>query len=209
MKNNPYGKEYFEGVKSNYYKGYDSIYHRINIFFRARAALNLIHNHRKTGKLLEIGCAYGYFTKYFSENGFKAIGIDISSYAIKIAKSKFPGLKFSIGDIQKRTKFKNGEFDVIVALEVLEHCKKLKKVLKEIKRILKKGGILLISVPATDLQNPTFDKDNTHIWYLSLKEWKRILEKAGFKILKTKVFPKIFKKIKPNWCTVFILLKSI
>lgn len=73
--------------------------------------------------------------------------IDISRRAIEIAKRNFPNKKFLVGDICKLP-FKNNSFDVIVSLSTIDNIsyKKVNAALKEIKRVLKPKGKLLITI---------------------------------------------------------------
>ena len=59
--------------------------------------LNELKN--RNGKLLDIGCGSGYDTKFFHDNNFEALGIDIAQNAINIAKNNFNDVKFECKDI--------------------------------------------------------------------------------------------------------------
>jgi SAM-dependent methyltransferase len=53
----------------------------------------------KSGKLLDIGCGSGYDTKFFHDNGYDALGVDIAANAINIAKNNFNDVKFEHKDV--------------------------------------------------------------------------------------------------------------
>ncbi|MDD5239281.1 MAG: class I SAM-dependent methyltransferase [Candidatus Nanoarchaeia archaeon] len=104
-----------------------------------------VKNFKKGCKVLSIGCGHGY---EMSELGIrKFVGIDISKNAIESARLLFPGSRFFVGDITKRTQFKDSEFDVCLMFETIEHLPDAKGALKEIYRILKPGGRVFIATP--------------------------------------------------------------
>jgi len=96
--------------------------------------------------ILDAGCGEGLIMKkiYSKTSDFKIDGLDISSQSIDMAKKLLPGHNFFVGNIGKMP-FADNSYDLIMALEVLEHLLEPPLALKEIKRIAKK--YCLISVP--------------------------------------------------------------
>lgn len=96
-------------------------------------------------KLLDAGCGEGRASALM-----KSMRGDIEFYGIDINKefkSKVPKfMRFFVGDATK-TKFKNGFFDAIVCLHVVEHLERPRAALDEFYRILKPGGSLVIETP--------------------------------------------------------------
>lgn len=93
------------------------------------------------GKVLELGCeACGNLKR--CKGGFK-VGLDISLSAIKSAPKYIPVV---LGDARK-TPFRTEEFDTIILAETLEHVNNPEKMISESKRLLKKGGRLVVTVP--------------------------------------------------------------
>jgi len=152
-------KGYFHGKGSFYKHGYKSL----EVISRWRPFIREITRFKKRGKILDIGCAYGFLLKYLP-NTFKKYGIDTSGYAIKKAIKSVHNVKFLVHNIEQQTKFKDSSFDVITAFEVLEHLHKPSVALKEIYRILKDDGICVFSFPNTSsiLSNIIFKLDTTH-----------------------------------------------
>lgn len=101
------------------------------------------------GPVLDIGCHSGTFTsKILSLIGSKKIyGIDVSQPAIFLAKKRIPYGNFRVGDAQKLP-FKSNFFEATFCLEVLEHIDDPVAVLREISRVLKKGGYAVLLVPS-------------------------------------------------------------
>jgi ubiquinone/menaquinone biosynthesis C-methylase UbiE len=122
------------------------------------------------GKVLDIGCADGLFSKQILDKSKagELIGIDIEKSSIDWAKihwKKNKKMIFKTADAHN-LKFKDGTFDAVVALEVLEHVKEPAKVLQEVKRVLKKDGYGIFLVPTDNLLFRI-------IWFLWLKFYPR------------------------------------
>lgn len=92
------------------------------------------------GRLLDLGCGDGYLLKRLGK--FNAFGLDISLKRLKRVNKD----NLVQGDATKLP-FKNNSFDVVVCSEVLEHVPDPKLLIKEIKRVIKKSGNIIISVP--------------------------------------------------------------
>ncbi|OGD86268.1 hypothetical protein A2164_03785 [Candidatus Curtissbacteria bacterium RBG_13_35_7] len=99
------------------------------------------------GKLvLDIGCSTGYLGSILQKKGAKVFGIDISKNAVKEARKQL----FSAQELdlnEQKLPFKKNYFDLIIASEIIEHLFEPEKILKEIHRILKINGYLLITTP--------------------------------------------------------------
>lgn len=95
-----------------------------------------------TGKVLDIGCGDGYIATHIKGD---ITGIDISKKLVEIARKR--RIKAGVGNAEK-LRFPNNSFDTIIILDTLEHLKNPLKCLKEVKRVLKKRGTLLLTVPS-------------------------------------------------------------
>jgi 2-polyprenyl-3-methyl-5-hydroxy-6-metoxy-1,4-benzoquinol methylase len=107
------------------------------------------------GKLLDIGCADGMFTKVILDKSGanEVIGVDILEKSVNWANNhwKNVGNMHFIKSDAHDLPFKNLTFDAVFALEVLEHVYEPIKVLQEIKRVLKDGGYAVFLVPTESL----------------------------------------------------------
>src|SRR3989344_5125973 len=97
------------------------------------------------GKSLEIGCADGSFSEKLKKKGLDAYGIDISRGAIEKANKK--GIKALAINAETGLPFEDNEFDLVVATEVIEHIYDTDFLIKEMNRVVKRGGHLVISTP--------------------------------------------------------------
>jgi len=191
-------EEYFKNYKEQSFKyGFWSKYIKKRI--------------QKEDKILEIGCSYGFLFKYLKEYKNK-IGTDISVHAIEKAKKINPNDKFKIMDAEKLN-FEERTFNLILAFDILEHLNNPENCIKEVARVLKKGGVLILTTPNPDSYSKKIKKENwfaykdpTHISINSSKFWCNLLVKNDFSIEKNTTidlfdFPYINK--------VFILLNLI
>ncbi len=149
----------------------------------------LISNYLKKfkGNLLDIGVGYGTLENILSKKGskLKFYGIDISKIAIDKIRDNVKGT-FVIADVRK-IPFKDNLFDFVVEMDLLEHFQKreLSKTLSEVRRVLRKEGDFIISVPLNET-----DKDgrlNRHLITFDQSSIRNLLERNGFKIVSTKL----------------------
>jgi ubiquinone/menaquinone biosynthesis C-methylase UbiE len=98
--------------------------------------------------VLDIACGEGYGSNLLAETALLVRGVDIDESVIAKAKNKYSrkNLSFAAGSVEK-IPFEAASFDVVVSFETLEHISAHDTMLAEIKRVLKHGGILLISTP--------------------------------------------------------------
>ncbi len=151
----------------------------------------------KSGNFLDIGCATGGYLVYGQHHGWNTYGIEICKPLYEFCKKK---LNLKVYNKQLiDVKFKAEMFDAITLFQVIEHFDKPIPVLKEIYRILKPGGIVLIETPNCDALETKFKrlliKLKLKIWHMAkghtqehffefnLKSFKYICKKVQFKIL--------------------------
>ena len=99
-------------------------------------------------KILDLGCGNGRFFEIFKNKSVEYIGVDFSENLIAIAKERFPQAKFIVADALSLP-FPDEFFDVVFSIAVLHHIpsQSLRALfLSEIKRVLKKDGILILTV---------------------------------------------------------------
>jgi SAM-dependent methyltransferase len=97
----------------------------------------------KADRILDLGCGEGTRLNWLTKKG---TGVDINGKAISLAKKKYPGHNFLIGDLSKLP-FSKGSFDLVYSAYVFEHLKKPEKAFKEAVKVLKKRGRLVIVAP--------------------------------------------------------------
>jgi len=164
----------------------------INPFYIARKGLlkNIIEMGSKiSGKTLDVGCGTKPYEKYFNSSEYIGLEIDTTMHR-QVAKADFyyDGGKFPFND---------SEFDSVVTNQVFEHVFTPNEFLKEINRILKKNGKLLLTAPFVwDEHEQPYDYARYSSFGL-----KSILESNGFEIIDQ-------KKINPDLMAIVQLINS-
>lgn len=101
---------------------------------------------RKNSKVLELGCADGSFISHITQKcGGAPFGLDISPVSVRLAEKNH--VKAKVHDLSKRLPFSDNSFDLVIALEVIEHLFDTDFFISEIKRVTKKKGLIVISTP--------------------------------------------------------------
>jgi len=150
-------------------------------------------NERKI-KILDTACGDGVYQSLLDKQRRERIefyGVDISSKQLGKAKRLFNSLKQVDLDSQPLP-FKDGFFDYVICSEILEHLFYPEKLLSEIKRVLKKNGVVLVTVPNlgalqvrcgiffsgfSPMVNYSFNKP--HIRFFSAKDMFNLFKDAG------------------------------
>jgi 2-polyprenyl-3-methyl-5-hydroxy-6-metoxy-1,4-benzoquinol methylase len=110
--------------------------------------LDRLESLKGKGRLLDVGCGVGIFLAMAQERGWDAHGVDISEAAVQIARRR-PGVKAVAGTLAE-ARFPDRSFDVITLLDVFEHFPDPAVELREIARVLKEDGLLLLNTPNQD-----------------------------------------------------------
>lgn len=189
-----YDEKYFihknDCFTNQYFGYYDYISDKKKIEKSFIRRLDVIEKYCNYGRLLDVGCASGYFLLAANKRGWDVHGIDVSAFAVAIAKREFGENRIMKGTL-KEIKFPENSFDVVTFWDVLEHLPDPISNLKEAYGILKPGGIIGIVVPdAGSLAShilgkywPEFKRIREHIYFFNKKTITTMLEKVGFKVL--------------------------
>ena len=95
------------------------------------------------GKVLDIGCGDGDYSRRLKDLGFDVVAGDVDEKRFKQTRD----IKFMYCDITKKLPFADGQFDYVLLMEVVEHLRNPYEVFLEINRIIKKDGFLIMSTP--------------------------------------------------------------
>jgi len=111
----------------------------------------LIANLPKQGRIIEAGCGLGQYVQHLRQQGYDIQGCDYSAEAVKKCKEFEPNCPVEVMDVRKLN-FPNCYFKAYISLGVVEHFKEgPDDILKEAHRVLSDDGVLLLSVPFTNL----------------------------------------------------------
>ena len=161
-------------------------------------------------KLLDVGCGDGSLVLKAKKKFKEVYGIDISPSRIGQARkdaaeksSDTSGIHLSLCNINETIDFKDKTFDAVTAIHVIEHVLDPYFVVREVHRVLKKGGIFVVNVPniayLKHRMRLLFGKlpvtssaynwsqsgwDGGHLHYFTKKTFCGLVKECGFRILK-------------------------
>jgi ubiquinone/menaquinone biosynthesis C-methylase UbiE len=174
----------------------------------------LSHQHTKVAlkwigsgrRVLDLGCHKGDISSAIRDAGNTVTGVDFEALTT-MAKEKY-NLDVVAHDLNKPLPFKDGEFDTVVAISILDYLPADLAFIRECYRVLEPGGMLVVMAPnAVSLFNRLYtlsgrvgrnfsDQDGYHtLNYYTLKGLSTLLKTAGFNIAEYTKCPKLHSKI--------------
>ena len=178
------------------------------------AGLSLIETYKPAGRLLDLGCAVGVFLYLARERGWDVTGIDVSPFATAYANKTFE-LNAISGELEEK-RFPDKYFDVVTLWDVIEHFPDPIRTLREVKRILKDDGIILVDTPNEDsllklLAGILFRASGNiisypvrkmyhqfHLTYFTSRTLELVLKKSGFRMDRLDMKPICLLKARGN-----------
>lgn len=171
-------KSYFEAEKNHWWSRV-----RRNLIF------DLLQKYKipKTAKIFDFGCGSGYTVGYLQRHGYDASGTDVSTEAIEFGLSK---------GVRNLTVAQGGEighpergFDLILALDVIEHIEDDSGTIRGLKKALKPGGMAIITVPAYQWMWGVQDDVARHFRRYTISGLADMVKRSGdFKIIRKTYF---------------------
>lgn len=142
-----------------------------NNFINHLRTYQYVSQFTKDAEVLDVGCGTGYGSSFLGRNAARVVGIDLSKAAINEAFRLHPEGEFIQMDAEV-LHFPDQSFDVIISTENLEHLPHQEKHLRELARVVRKGGTCFIATPNPELSigtvNPFHFKENTYSELLDL-----------------------------------------
>ena len=117
----------------------------------------------RAGSVLDLGCGYGRHTLLAASMGFSVTAMDVSPVALAFVRDRVsgvPGVSMQQHDMSSVPyPFGEGKFDLVIAIQVIHHQAScgVEATLAEINRILKPGGLALVSLPSRLQQGPRWE----------------------------------------------------
>jgi len=114
--------------------------------------------------VLDLGSGSGRHVVYLARNGFSAYGLDSSPEGIEISRNwlKREGLTadLRIRSMTEPLPYEDSFFDAVISVQVIHHARiaEVREIVAEIRRILKRGGLIFITVPKVKSQAETFQE---------------------------------------------------
>ena len=136
---------YFQGTREDGYKDYFADKEAIET--QSYTRLTQIERLTKIGRLLDVGCAAGYFLRKAQNHGWSIGGVEWSNIMIECAQNL---LGIEIQPTITSPMFFRNSFDVVTMWEYLEHSFNPREELAEVNRLVRLGGVLALSTPNAD-----------------------------------------------------------
>ena len=184
------GNEEDSGFHSNYILERQKRIKSFSKLYNSR--LSLIESlYPGKGDLLDIGCGAGFFLNSAKERGWNCHGLEILPEYIKYAKENFALENIRFESLDEPLTYDENTFNVITLWDLIEHLRNPLKSLKQINRVMKPGGLLVMWTP--NVKNAIVLKENwigyktlQHLYFFSGDSLNNMLGKAGFKIVSLK-----------------------
>lgn len=155
-----------------------------------------IEQYISTGKLLDVGCATGYFLDVAKNHGIETFGVELSEKAIQQAMLRHKNIFH--GTLEEAN-FEDSTFDFVTLFDLIEHITDPNSTIKEISRIIRQEGGIAISTPdITSWHARILGKSwgfiipLEHLFYFSPHSMKLLLKKHGFDVVTIRKNYKIF-----------------
>lgn len=204
-----YSSNYFKGSESAGYENYQSEFPAHYRSFQSR----LLRTQKilgRIGRLLDIGCALGHCGKAAHDLGWVTYVTDVSEFAAKEAAKKF-SLRSFVSPAGKLP-IRDQSFDCVTLFDVLEHVNDPVPFLTEIRRTVRRGGVLQITTPnikswTARLMGPKWYhfKPGEHFLYFNKSTLTRALNRSGFEVIRIEALPMsmrigdVLKRVRRYW----------
>lgn len=148
-------------------------------------------------RLLDVGCGGGFLAEEFARSGFEVTGIDPVPATIETARAHASAsglrIEYQIGS-GEQLPFPEGSFDHVACCDVLEHVDDVDRVIREIARVLRPGGLffydtinrtfktkIAVIKVAQEWRSTAFAPPNSHVWekFITPAELVALLERHG------------------------------
>jgi len=152
----------------------------------SREKLRIMARYAQPGRLLDVGCAVGFFMRAAREMGWQVKGVELSPWAAGVAREKY-GLdvvnsSFEEADLPAES------FDAVTLWQVLEHCASPAAVMRKSLALLRSGGIVALEVPDVscgaarrNLLTWEYVEPGEHLFHFSPDTLTQLLTSVGFR----------------------------
>lgn len=162
-----------------------------NIVAAFHPIISEIKRYKTSGNVLDVGCSTGILLTLLKKEGFNPYGIEPNKKAFIRAKKKL-GININFGVLNDFIKTNKRQYDLVIYNHTLEHIEYIHEELTLVKKILKNDGIIVVGIPNAAnvifyLRQKYWESllPDQHIWHFNANYIQKLLEKYGFRILKT------------------------
>lgn len=133
-------------------------------------------------RILELGSGLGYLTYALHAAGYNIHGVDVSAKAVSRARRRFGDL-YDCGSLEDLCAGKAGQYDVLLALELIEHIPDVVQFLSSAVTLVSKAGALIVTTPNRDAYDRSAvwrtEAPPVHLWWFSMKSLEVLASLAG------------------------------
>lgn len=129
---------------------------------------------------LDLGCGDGRLTADLQ--AAELTGADVSPVALGRARRRLPEARLVELEPDAPLPFGDGEFDLVLLAETLEHVRDVQLLLSEARRVLRPGGTLAVTTPATRPVMRAPDPLSPHLRFFTRRSLARLLDELGFDV---------------------------
>ena len=184
-----YQSDYFESSNAAHF-GYADYVRDQRGFHRTFAyKAEMVRRHKKSGRVLEVGSAAGFFLHAMRESGFEVSGVEVSEHVSEFARNSLGIDEVFTGRLQDAP-YERGSYDVAAMWDVIEHVSDPIAELKRVRTFMKPDGILFLQTQDIDTRFRRLlgskwqhFKQLEHIHHFSPKTMQTMLDRAGFELV--------------------------
>lgn len=149
----------------------------------------------KNKKVLDLGCGPGQHSLLIAKLVKKVVGVDKDKRSLEIAKKdaeikEIKNIEFREANVEKKLPFRDYFFDSVICIDILEHVRGRQGFLRDVKRLMKKGAVILVVIPNKDTEWKKLERrygvesvsDPDHKIEYTRESIQEELKKAGFKV---------------------------
>ena len=166
-------------------------------------------------RILDFGCGTGAAAQVLTAAGHEVVGVDVSESGLRLARRDVPSASFELIDAEDQLPFSDAFFDICFSTEVIEHLLNIQGFIKEIHRVLRPGGLFLLTTPYHGrLKNLIiimnsfdnhFSPESGHIRFFSKASLTKCLVDGGFEVQHIGGIGRFW----PIWKSMFVTAKRV
>lgn len=184
-----YGETYFHNDESGEVGYTNYIKDETNIRKTVNRRFDHIEKFVQPGKMIDIGCAMGFFIDEASKRGWQVEGMDVSHFAVEYVKERF-GHNVYQGSLDT-LELEEGAYDLVTMYDVIEHVPDPKAYMMRVASLLRSGGIFELATPDVDSIPAKltgkrwigYKLSEEHVYYFSVNTLRQMLDYAGFDVV--------------------------
>ncbi len=178
-----YGAEYYQGRDAGGFTDYAADERKYRARFHRR--LEQLRPHIAGGRVLDVGCALGWFLAEAKAQGWQAEGVEMSEHAANFVRETH-GVHVHTARLQEAG-LEPGSFDLIALWDTIEHLPDPRSILRTCFDLLKPGGFVVLSTGNVDAwrsrvqgRNWALMRPPKHLYYFTPKTLRSLVDQVGF-----------------------------